>query len=59
MKRLEQLRALAMECIEYVGSANYPERELHACRELARGFAQFERGEQIDPMQRDTSEDED
>ena len=58
MNRLKDLQALAIQCIEYVGSANYTEREQHALRELRRGFRQFLNGENVEPMQRDTSEDE-
>jgi hypothetical protein len=44
MTQKEALRALhatASECVEYVGSANYPHRERAALRALTRAFRAY------------------
>lgn len=35
---LRNLADVALYAIEYVGSANYPEREIHAIREVRRAY---------------------
>lgn len=41
----ENLKFVAIQAVEYVGSANYQERENHAKREIYRCFGAFERGD--------------
>jgi hypothetical protein len=46
---LVKLLSVCLTAVEYVGSANYPERESHAKAEVRRNFAEF-RGNRFGQM---------
>lgn len=56
-KTLQRLRSVAIAAVEYVGMANYPERERAAIRALSRAFVAAKDG-RLDDITFTIDEDE-